>query len=648
MDYPYLVYFSISSSLFLMIIAGFYLQQKHLPILRSRVYRLMLMTALFATLMDTLAIVLETHADTVAPHWIIGTNICLLLAVQTTPYIFCRYTAIITGYFKRFRWYVHTLLTLPYVLNILNILSSAFGNPYGAFSVDATGIFHRGMSYGLMYWAYLFYFVLACVFVLLSHKSLVRKHCVVIYIFVLIATCALLVQYLYPAVLLNTSAHALAVIMLYCSLELPSDHIDGLTGAFNRNAASIILDAYYQERKPFCLIFFSLREFKLVNLEFGIQVGDMVLKRVSEKLAVRFPYGHIFRSYGDVFGVILQDIQINRMYLESMFDEFPTVWEVGESRIKLSCHLAAIRYTECESAEDIFIAMDNVLAFFRNNKSHDWFLADASFFLACEQKREIEKAVERAIKNNSIQMVYQPIHNGKNRVLTLESLARLTDETLGVISPDVFIQTAENNGSILKLGEQIFRKVCRFIRDNSEALETVDYVSVNLSMAQCMKENIARDLLRIVREFGIDPHKICLEITETASTTSFSMVRRMMEQFETLGFRFSLDDFGTGYANFQYISELPFTNVKLDKSLLWSAMDNTKRMNLLRSISKTMQSLELKTICEGVETQEQIDVLEDIGITIHQGYFYSKPLPESELICYLSNFPLTSTPVIPS
>ncbi len=642
----YNIHYSIAAGCFLLIISWFYLRQNHLPILRSYIYRTMMFGAIAAVFLEVITVTMDMHHTQIPLGLITLGDILFLLATQLGAFLLSVYTFIITGYLKDKGKRKLLTLSIPYSLSVLCILLSPFGT-WGAFYLDASGAYYRGLTHIVLYVVAFVYLLISMRMIFHSRHEIANRRSVVIYVFILIVLSSMLIQFYYPHLMLNNASYALAVMMVYCSLELPSDRLDPLTGAFNRNSAHILLDALYEEERPFSLLLVSMKDFKTVNVEFGNQVGDLVLQEVFRTLHARYPKYYIFRCEGDVFGVILRNRSINKMQVQAYFDQLEHVWDIGQAKIHVTARMGGLNYQDCNSAVSLFSAVERILQVFHAKSETDVLVADAQFFESYQRENDMEKALERAVEQDSLQVVFQPIHYGKNQVMSMEALARLIDPVLGFISPDDFIRIAEQNGSILQVGEQIFHKVCHFVQHNEAALQSVKYVSVNLSMAQCMQEHVVDDYLAIVRAHSIDPQKLCLEITETESTSSFARVRHTMEEFSCYGFRFSLDDFGTGYANFQYLSELPFANVKLDKSLLWSAMNSPKQMNFLHSVARAMESLELMTICEGVENEAQISILEGIGVRVHQGYFYSRPLPEADLLAYLGKVHSASCGALP-
>ena len=265
-------------------------------------------------------------------------------------------------------------------------------------------------------------------------------------------------------------------------------------------------------------------------------------------------------------------------------------------------------------------------------------VANAALLEERQRATLVLQILRRALAENRFSVYYQPIYSVETqRFTSAEALLRLYDDDLGFISPEEFVPIAEKNGLIIKIGEYVFREVCRFITDNRIWERGIDYIDVNLSPMQCLQDDLHERLISIMDEFKMDYGRISLEITETASILSGKILRQNMQKLIDNGMRFSLDDYGTGFANLTTVVEYPFTIVKLDKKMLWSAMKNDKAMTVLRQTIRMMKQLSLELIAEGVETEEQAQLLAYYGCDFFQGYYYAKPQNGESFLKLLEN-----------
>lgn len=245
----------------------------------------------------------------------------------------------------------------------------------------------------------------------------------------------------------------------------------------------------------------------------------------------------------------------------------------------------------------------------------------------------VEHAIEYALRNQSLQIYYQPIHSTDDgRVISAEALARIQDEELGLLMPDEFIPLAERNGSIFRLGEQVFEKVCKFIQTHDMKELGLNYIEVNLSPLQIARSNTADRYLEILDRYAIDPSHINLEITETENAEN-EFTYENIRKLSAKGIRFSLDDYGTGYSNLINTIVLPYSIIKIDKNIVQAYLSSDS--HILQHLVHHFTVLGKEVVAEGVETQEMADILTDIGCQYLQGFLYSKPIPTEEFINYL-------------
>ena len=254
------------------------------------------------------------------------------------------------------------------------------------------------------------------------------------------------------------------------------------------------------------------------------------------------------------------------------------------------------------------------------------------------QERETEQLILEAMENNLVEVFYQPIFSTREqRFTSAEALVRIRDKEGNIIPPGVFIDIAEENGMILRFGEIVFEKVCCFIQNHPLDHYGLHYIEVNLSVVQCAYDRLAQDYISIMTKHGIEPGYINLEITESASINAKKTLLENMETLMEYGIHFSLDDFGTGQSNLNYIVDMPVDIVKFDRSMTNAYFENRKAKYVMDAAIHMIHGMNLQIVSEGIETAEQYQTMEELGISYIQGYYFSKPLPENEFIQFLED-----------
>lgn len=251
--------------------------------------------------------------------------------------------------------------------------------------------------------------------------------------------------------------------------------------------------------------------------------------------------------------------------------------------------------------------------------------------------RDLEGIMERAFSNKAFSVYYQPIYSvQEQRFNSAEALLRLHDEKYGFISPEIFIPVAERNGEIHKIGAFVLEEVCRFIASDTFRSLGIDYIEVNLSVAQCMRTNLAQEVLEILDRYHVSPSQINLEITETATSYSQNAMMENLDVLSRAGVTFSLDDFGSGYSNMRRIASLPIHIVKLDKSFI-SEQGNPNILIVLENTIRMIKDMNMKIVVEGVETKGLAKQFSDLQCEYIQGYYYSRPIPKDEFVQFIEN-----------
>ncbi len=246
--------------------------------------------------------------------------------------------------------------------------------------------------------------------------------------------------------------------------------------------------------------------------------------------------------------------------------------------------------------------------------------------------------LNRAIQDRKFEMYYQPIYSFKRgKFISAEALIRLFDDEYGYVSPGLFIPAAERKGAILPIGDFVLEEVHKFISEHDLAELGLDYIEINLSVAQCLQEELPEKLAFLSEKYGVSPEQINLEITETTYENVSGVMDINLQVLSGMGYTFSLDDYGTGYSNMQRVSKLPLKMIKLDKSLV-DDMRSDDGMLIMRNTVKMMRDIDKELVAEGVETKENLDHLESMGCHFIQGYYFSKPLSVKDFVSFVKRY----------
>ncbi len=253
-------------------------------------------------------------------------------------------------------------------------------------------------------------------------------------------------------------------------------------------------------------------------------------------------------------------------------------------------------------------------------------------------KSQINEQLSDALQKKQLYLKYQPLIDNRNEIYGFEALVRWNSPTLGEISPQIFIANAEESQMIIPIGNWILQEACRTLAKINQIFDKPFVMSVNVSPVQILQKDFIDILRQILRDTDIDPKSLVLEITENVVMESSYLLDKTIETIHEIGAKIALDDFGTGYASLTYLRQLPFDNLKIDKSFVDGIFASKKEHSIIGTIVEFVHNLNMKVVAEGVETRRQYEFLKQITTDIFQGFLFSKPLLYEDLIQFIDQF----------
>lgn len=529
------------------------------------------------------------------------------------------------------------LRSIPLIISILGIL---FGDIN--YSVSVKGSYSYGTLVNIVYIMSAAYCVMSIAALAYAVKN---RHLVVKYDFVFCFAAWLFIaiyQYLVPTASLVSLAIALIVMFVYISFENSKENEDkDIHSLLSRNAFEMVIDELFGENKNFYVICFSMQNTTSLRSTYSLSTClDCIAKSV--KSIPDFSNRNIFRISEFSFGFIL--------FSKEELTDWSARYKVSDkalliedSSIQPTYFVSAVECpTSADNAESLFSLISFCQSHYEAQNDHSVLIVDKEIADKRNYILSVERLIQRAVDEDGFYVVYQPIINTKtNRCESAEALVRLKDsKSFGFISPEVFIPVAERRGLISMIGDQVFSKVCQFIKDNEVEKLGIKYIEVNLSGIQIADPSIPFRLHQTVKSYGLDPKTINLEVTETALVRSGKVALDNMEKLKSFGYKFSMDDFGTGYSNLSQVAAVKYDLVKMDKSLIWPAFEpnNEQARTIMIACIKMFHTLGISIVAEGVETAEQAEVLATNGVEFLQGYHYSKPVKEDKFLEFVQDF----------
>jgi len=253
------------------------------------------------------------------------------------------------------------------------------------------------------------------------------------------------------------------------------------------------------------------------------------------------------------------------------------------------------------------------------------------------EKMELTNDLRNAVINNELKLYYQPIIDiSEGRVALFEALVRWEHPKYGLIAPDNFISLAEEGGFMVKVGRWILRTACQKIKSLQESGHDVK-IAVNVSSKQLTQNHLEETTKTIVKEAGIKPELLELEVTEGFLMENIKKVEDVLTNLREFGIGISIDDFGTGYSSLSRLKSLPITKLKIDKTFVDDIVEDSEDREIVKVIILLAKSLGLEIVAEGIENKEQLKLMREYGCKLIQGYYFSKPLASEKVESYLNN-----------
>lgn len=444
---------------------------------------------------------------------------------------------------------------------------------------------------------------------------------------------AAIIQFFFPSILIIGFSSAIGVLIIYMILENPETRIDRSSGVFNIGAFFEYVSQKMKRGKEMaivCITYDKMSESTL-SLEGEREILQEIVNFLEE-----LPESEVFRSATSEFIIVFPDNTVAKEALERVKMRFRVSWGTKSERI-LSMDWYLIESTKYfENAEDIYLVLHSALIGMEELENSRGVIINDKMIKKIYEDREMENKIIDAMREDRVEVFYQPIFSIKENVFSsAEALVRIRDEHGELIPPGRFIEVAEKNGLIIQLGEIVFRKVCEFIKNEKPQQYGVQYIEVNLSVVQCGYVNLAEDFIKIMEETQVDPKKIVLEITESASIKEKKILLENMKKLREVGIRFALDDFGTGQSNLNYIVEMPIDVVKFDNTMINAYFENGTATYVMDAAMSMIRGLNLPIVSEGIEEEQQFVKMKQLGIDYIQGYYFSKPVDKKEFIQFV-------------
>ena len=628
--------FLIAAVVILLLVLRNFLDQKRAEDLNSRIF-------LFFAVIG----ILDVIAELVSDYYITSGDGDFGLAAVVTTTIFYLFQALLPYALLCYIMTLHDnkLISVKKMLlaGLATILlaSIVLTNPFTEklFYFDVSAGYVEGPWYRLMYYSALFHLAVILILVISWRKEFGPQKTKVILDILILCGCGVVIQLLHYPLLMTGFGMSLGILALFLTINNPNANRDSLTGVYNHLYLTRRSDELIAAGKSFHIITIYLYQLKHINKVAGVEGGDYILQLTAKKLE-ELCGSRVFRITGKRFLVLTMSLQEYEYYITQIKKMFETDMQLDADSSKPATPviLSGIVHGQKLGASGLMLEYAEYLeSLSMQNGMIEVIQDDQQTMDGFLYNKKVEQYLHTAIAQDLFEVYYQPVYSTeKNDFVTLEALSRLHHPELGWIAPDVFIQIAEKNHMIEQITDLQFKRICMFINEHRGLMKKLFNIKVNLSSLDLMRSDCSSHFIRMMDDMDIQHDWIQFEITETVATEYNAGLGMVVDGFMAAGVRLCLDDFGSGYANLNTVMRLPFSAIKIDRTLLFDICNDKKRAMFYQSIIETFHRMGYSIVSEGVETEEEMSLLSSWGVDLIQGYYFSRPLPVEELLKLLS------------
>ncbi len=626
----------IASACFLFLIACEYFNYKKLPLLSTKCFTGMLISAIVNLILDFITAYTILHLDTIN----VGINRALNTIYYISFIIMIIFLYMYINFFgreqKRENRYVLIAKLIP---GIVGAIVLCFCNP--KYYYDGNIVYTYGISVQI---TGIICFVYICMtyFDLFYHKSLSTK-LIKVCIGVFLWSVLMLIEVLSSGVVLSALANTILIFIIFSTVENPKMLLDQGVKCFNNRGLKLMIDEIKAHNKECYFIHLHIDNYENLSSRLGDKNLNLVFYNMLQSYVKAHPY-QAFRRTANSFVLVVSSSERIEEIVKRIKEHIAKF-----DFLLLQYHIDVVSNEAFISHQGLESILDYENYMFSYKDKREYRFIDKGVEKSINRKTQIIDLLKYAIKYDGFDVFYQPIYDAsKDKYTQIEALVRLKDDKrLGYVSPEEFIPLAEREGLIGQIGDIVFTNVCSFINESKEQISSIDTVSINISAVQCTNLNLFAGLLKQINLNNIDPHKIEFEISEADLLSGGEKIKEVIVELKAIGCNIAIDDFGLEYGNILNLTNEKFKTIKIDKSLIWPCFSSDEKLNakhkiLLQETIDLIKSLGYDIIAEGVETNNQFAMLKEFGVSRHQGYYFSRPMKACDLIEFLNKQKLSN------
>ena len=639
-----IIYFDICAIILSLTVFVFLVSRKYT---KGRTNRLILVLAvlfMIAGLLDVFDSLFGTYVEQSRSNaflQLVSNSLFYIVRNMTTPAYVMFIFSFLGVWHKLKKMGIYLLLTVvPFAVIFISVCINFVNGML--FYIDENGVYHRGHCIYIVYAAALTHLIYGTFLMCKYRKTIRRSELVMLLSFVFFNMTAVVSQRINPNLRVEMLALALTLFMIATVIQRPEEVVDAAVGTLSQHGFMTDMYKAYGVKRPMNIILIKVRNHRALRTNLGLETYNTALRRAGEKFMqlgrTMGMYDEVYYITRGVFAIVTdadkheESLDMGRLIVAYLQETFT----LNNLEIRLNSKVCLARVPEDLPTYGSLLDFSNT--FHKTIPDMDQVISLSEILDSKDfrMKNEIDDIIKRAIAQERFRMFYQPIYSVKqDKFVSAEALIRLFDDEYGYVSPAIFIPAAEDSGAIHAIGDFVLEDVCRFIHRKEFENSGLEYIEINLSVAQCIEPKLADKIRALISKYNVKTSQINLEITETAVDYDPEITDKNISGLHEMGFKFSLDDYGTGYSNIKRVVSLPLDIVKFDKSFvdemddpkMWIAIVNT--VNMLKKMNK-------KILVEGVEDERTLKRFIELGCDYIQGFYFSKPLSQADFIDFVN------------
>lgn len=607
----------------------------------NKLFLLFIFTTWLATGFDIWAVCLDNANSTNLSALFVAHSGYLLIHNFTVP-VYVLFVISLTDTWhkiRKSRW-IQVVLWAPFLV----VAAALLLNPFARTMFLVEGGYQRGPWFFLNYVSVAVYLIFVIGYMIQYRDLLERSKMIAVMSYIPIGITALIIQLVSPSTLVEMFSSAISLLLMSIGVQRPEEIMDSDTQFMKYSAYATDMTRNYRNDKHVNVVMLNIGNFSSINAMMGYDFAMVVLNDVVARIR---RINRTLENKGDVY-------YLDRGRFRMVFSEN------DRERAVRAADMLVKSLTEKSDFNNLDVSLNPFVILARCPEEIPDFKTLMTFGMDFHEKlrfegrvmkvseaihedmfeiqNNIDKIIENALNFRRFQVYYQPIYSTeKAKFISAEALLRLFDPNYGFISPELLVTAAEKSGAIHRIGDYVLEEVCSFIASGEFESLGLEYIEVNLSVTQCMRSNLAEDILAIMERYHVSSEKINLEITETAASHAQEVMAENLSKLTQAGVSFSLDDYGTGYSNIKRVIQLPLKIIKLDKTFV-DEQDNPKMLVVLKNTVAMLKDMNMEIVVEGIETQEMLDFFTELRCDFIQGYFFSKPIPKPEFVSFIKSW----------